>query len=174
MHKRGSASSSLDYHLHLEDSSRPTRGSTRPQNAGNYMCWKQRASIVCNNLLVQHKRNDSRMGFSSLKSNFFYHFYCFVASQKRKGHVCGAARIFFSSFLSRQANDFLLLILPSKWFMGAKKPTPSPLQNKQRLKSCNGAKKLHAAAFDTFNLSKKKKKYAFILFSNKLCVYFQY
>lgn len=38
---------------------------------------------------------------------------------------------FFLLFLSRQANDFLLLIHPRKWFMGAKKPTPSPLQNKE-------------------------------------------
>lgn len=171
MHKRGSASRGLDYCLHLEDSWRPSGGSTRPRNAGNYTCWKRRASILCNNLLLQHNREGSRMCFSS-KSNFFFHFYCFVASQKRKGQVCGEARIFFFfPFLSRQANDFLLLIHPSKWFMGAKKPTPSPLQNKQSLKSCNGAQKLRAAAFDTFNFSKK---YAFILFSNILCVYFQH
>lgn len=36
---------------------------------------------------------------------------------------------FFSlPFLFRQANDFLLLIHPRKWFRGAKKPTASSLQ----------------------------------------------
>lgn len=165
MHKRGSASRALDYCLHLEDSWRPSGGSIRPPNAGNYTCWKRRASILCNNLLVQHNREGSRMCFSSPKSNFFFHFYCFVASQKRKGQVCGEARIFFFPFLSRQANDFLLLIHPSKWFMGAKNPTPSPLQNKQSLKSCNGAQKLRAAAFDTFNFSKNMLLFYFPILS---------
>lgn len=72
---------------------------------------------------------------------------------------------FFFPFLSRQANDFLLLIHPSKWFMGAKKPTPSPLQNKQSLKSCNGAQKLRAAAFDTFNFSKNMLLFYFPIYS---------
>lgn len=50
-------------------------------------------------------------------------------SEKAKFVVQPEVFFFLSlPFLFRQANDFLLLIHPRKWFRGAKKPTPSSLQ----------------------------------------------
>lgn len=151
-------------HLHFKNSSRLTGGRTRPQDAGNYMCWERRAGVGCNNLL----RNGSRTGFSSLKSHFFFHFCCFVASQKRKGRVCGAAR-FFSVFLfsSGKQTIFCFSFIHASVSGVPKSPLLPLCNNKPRLQSCNGVQKLRDATLDTFNLSETH-FYSSFQYSNRL------